>query len=85
LKTHLHYATCPTWASAVFTDCTCFVSPAWRIRKETGEQFPWRIWRRMPDSTYEPMIRASSWAAAVQLVAQLNWLRDHAVVRETHE
>lgn len=83
MKFLLHPATCPVWVTARFTDCTCMSVPSWRIRKEPGESFPWRIWRRTDDLTYEPLVRAASWSAAVRLVQQMIWMREHAVRRES--
>lgn len=77
----VHYATCPCWETGDFDDCSCFLPAAWRIRKEPSEQFPWRIWRRTADWTYEPLMRCSSWRGAMELVGQFIWLRQHAVQR----
>lgn len=81
----MHYATCPGWESGDMDDCSCFIPAVWRIRKEPGEQFPWRIWRRTADLEYAPLMRASSWNAAFQLVEEMIWLRHNAVrQRETN-
>jgi hypothetical protein len=82
MKTLLHCATCPVWVTGSLPDCTCFWQPPWRIRKEPGEAFPWRIWRLTDDMTYEPLIRAASFLAAVQLVHQVIEMKYEAVRRE---
>lgn len=84
MNTLLHYATCPVWESGVTAHCDCFLVSAWRIRKEPGEQFPWRIWRRTNDNTWEPLMRASTYAAAVALVNSMMDLRINAVERDSH-
>ncbi len=77
-----HYATCPGWMSGSVADCTCFGLPAWRIRKEPDQQFPWRIWRRTEDLTFEPLLSASSWQAAFSLVQGLMHLREQYVRKQ---
>lgn len=65
--------------------CTCLTVPAWRIRKEPDEPFPWRIWRRDGDLTYEPVMRAATFHAALALVQGFIWLRGNALTDEgTH-
>jgi hypothetical protein len=82
MKMVVHYATCPTWVSGQFVDCTCFLVAPWRIVKEPGEQYPWRIWRRTAGDSYEPFMRASTWHGAFQLVEQMIWLRNNALIRK---
>lgn len=84
MKTLLHYATCPAWDTGDTVSCTCFSAPPWRIRKEPAEAFPWRIWRRTADFNYEPLMRCSRFEGAVELVAQLIWLRNNALHRESN-
>ncbi len=79
-----HYASCPGWESGVVADCTCYVLPAFRIRKEVTEQFPWRIWRRTADLTYTPLMSASTWDAAFELVQGFLWLRREGLNRGNH-
>lgn len=77
----LHFATCSCWETGDTADCTCSPVPAWRIRYEAEEQFPWRIWRRTSDLSYEPLMRCSTFEAARQLVLELMRLRVKAVTR----
>lgn len=84
MNTLIHPATCPTWQTASLTDCTCYSTAIWRIRKETGEMFPWRIWRRTSDLTYEPLMRCSTFLGALELVQNLLWLRHNVLQRETN-
>lgn len=79
-----HYATCAVWETGSWNNCTCYSLPVWRIRKEPSEQFPWRIWRRTTDMTFEPLMRASTFQGALALVKQLTWLRHHALTRESN-
>ena len=81
----LHYATCRSWESGLIESCSCFFLPAWKIRKEEGELFPWRIWRRVngDDPSYQHVMRCSSWQGAVELVSQFIWLRNNAIQRES--
>lgn len=79
-----HYASCPGWETGHLADCTCYEPPAWRIRKEPGGQFPWRIWRRTSDFTYAPLMCASTFDGAMELVSQFVWLRKNALNRETN-
>ncbi len=79
-----HYATCPGWESGTVVDCTCYLLPAFRIRKEPEEQFPWRIWRRTDDLNYIPLMSASSFTGAVGLVDALLWLRRNGLRRDNH-
>lgn len=79
-----HYATCRCWATGNWNDCDCHTVPAWRIRKEDGELFPWRIWRRTEDDSFEHVMRCSSHAGAIKLVLSFIWLRENAIDRETH-
>lgn len=84
MKAILHHGSCPTWATADWDTCNCYNSAAWRIRKEPGELFPWRIWRRTEDFTYEHLMRCSSWAGAMNLVEQFIWLRNNVMERESN-
>lgn len=75
-----HYATCKVWSSGYWNSCDCRGLPLWRIRKESGELFPWRVWRYTDDDVYEPLMRCSTFDGARELVAQFEWLR-----RQTNE
>ncbi len=79
-----HYATCPGWVTGGITDCTCYEIADWRIRKETDQSYPWRIWRRTGDFVYEPVMRCSTWHGAVELVNQFIWLRQNALHKESN-
>lgn len=79
-----HYGTCQVWETGSWNNCTCHRVAPWRIRKEPEEQFPWRIWRRTSDMTYEPLMRCASWAGALALVHQFQWLRANATWRDTN-
>jgi hypothetical protein len=77
-----HYATCQVWESGNWADCTCYSAAPWKIRKEPQEQFPWRIWRRTSDESYEPLMRCSTFAGAVELIKGLVWLRENALHKD---
>lgn len=79
----LHPANCPVWVTADARECTCAYVPAWRIRKEPGEEFPWRVWRRTDDMTYAPLLRASTWGRAVALIKAMNELQIVAAEQES--
>lgn len=80
---NLHFATCPWWGSGDAAVCNCLpeINPAWRIRKDSDQQFPWRIYRRTGDRVYEPLMGCSSFDRALELVRSLHWLRRHGVRR----
>jgi hypothetical protein len=80
--TIIHYGSCAGWESGDMDDCDCFDPRPWRIRKEPEEQFPWRVWRRTDDWSYEPLMRCSSWHGAMELVHQFICLRERALLRE---
>lgn len=69
----LHYGSCPVWGSAAAGDCTC-PAPAWRIRKDPAEQFPWRVFRQTSDGP-EQLMGCSTWQHAVSLIREFDKLR----------
>lgn len=80
----MHFATCPAWETADWQDCTCLHAAPWKVRKEPAEQFPWRIWRRTTDDSYEPLMRCSTFAGAINLIDGLVWLRHNALSRQSN-
>jgi hypothetical protein len=82
----IHPGTCRTWWSGDGADCNCcvFTHEPWSIRHDPAEQFPWRIWRLMNDDTYEPLMRCSTFAAATQLIEQLQQLRLAVLKRDSN-
>lgn len=79
----IHAASCPVWSSGDEIDCACEVcDQTWFIRNTPTELFPWRVWRRMNDGSYEPLMRCSTFEGARQLANQLQWLRLNAIRRD---
>ena len=81
-----HFGTCAAWASGSEFDCDCVTGMApWRIRKDHAKAFPWRIWRRTDDDDYIPLLRCSTFAAAMAMVTQLQALRVHYLRKDHHD
>lgn len=63
-----HYATCLVWETGNRQDCDCHDVPPWRVRKESAESFPWRVWRWTEDGAYEHFVRCSSFTGAIKFI-----------------
>lgn len=79
-----HFATCSVWSTGLPGSCDCSGMRPWRVRKDPGELFAWRIWRLTGDAVYEPMMGCSTWLGAMSLIEQLIWLRNNALQKETN-
>ena len=73
-----HLSTCGTWRSQ---SCTCGMPKPWRVRKQIKEEYPWTVERLISNTTgydihysYEPLMRCSTFEAAIQLVDSMLWL-----------